>query len=684
MPIQNSGKISVADIVAEFSSRLPADIANLNNVTLTDLINVMGDMIGKSAGDSTSLSDFYGLSNYRILLANNTFEVITTYSTIIPIASILAGSVDEWSGNLDPLTLISVQSPINGTVVLNGTNVEFTSTSGGLGSDAAEFSYTVRNSSNINETGTVSMTVLAIPPIITIPDTLSLRQGETLLTSASNLSNNDIDGQGGTLTVTAVSNPVGGTVLLSSGTIEFNSTGLSGQPASFDYTVTNGTETENGKAYINITPLPEKPSLVYWDADEALAATQVISPPSQADVFNSWDRFDGSGYYPGGTTPGGQAADWTLSQNPTRIVQPTNTGAGGGFVSPEKYNDYVFSANVRSDAAGDNDTIGLIAAFTRDGSTNKTLVAARTKGGQNPSNHWGVFYTENGPWDPTWMIAESDMTAGSTAGTWSPDYTRIKIQRQGDIITFYTTNWNDVNNFQISSEIVVDLTSDARLASFMGESPYGYYSHSQGGSTYFDVEFNGGLDGETILDAETPAVYLWNGAGWDLSTGPDAVTIQDSIGYIRKVDNPVTGGRFIIKETDVQYLGLLTNMTNLDSSKILSETQNIIINTSASSVGAGNNVRIVGLYETGKEEKNLLTNLPNLNTYSAFDSGTGSTFNSIPATYFSDNNLDIITLQLIDGVVVFDDGIVGKVTGVTFNTISYEPSEDYNLWDETI
>lgn len=683
MPIQNSGKISVADIVAEFSSRLPADISDLNNVTLTDLINVMGDMIGKSAGDSTSLSSFYGLSNYRILLANNPFEVITTYSTIIPVASILAGSIDEWSGNLDALTLISVQSPINGTVVLNGSNVEFTSTSGDLGIDAAGFSYTVRNSSNINETGTVSMTVLAIPPIIAIPDTLSVRQGETLLTSASNLSNNDIDGQGGTLTVTAVSNPVGGTVLLSSGTIEFNSTGLSGQPASFDYTVTNGTETANGKAYINITPLPEKPSFVYWDAAGALAATQVISPPSQADVFNSWDRFDGSGYYPGGTTPGGQAADWTLQQNPTRIVQPTNTSLGGGFVSPEKYNDYVFSANVRSDAAGDNDTIGLIAAFTRDGSTNKTLVAARTKGGQNPSNHWGVFYTENGPWDPTWMIASSDMTAGSTSSSWSPDYTRIKIQRQGDIITFYTTNWNDVDNFQISSEIVVDLSSDARLASFMGESPYGYYSHSQGGSTYFDVEFNGGLDGETILDAETPAVYLWNGAGWDLSTGPDAVTIQDSIGYIRKVDNPATGGRFIVKETDVQYLGLLTNMTNLDSSKILNETQNIVINTSTSSVGAGNNVRIVGLYQTGIEETNLMTGKPELLTGGTWDSGSKNHTLS-DNQYFTNNNIDINTLQLVDGVVVFGDGVVGKITNINNGSISYEPSDDFNLWDEEL
>jgi len=683
MPLQLNGPISVSDIITEFDSRLPEEISNLQNASMTGLLNQIADVLGKNAGETISFSDFYGLSNYRIILPTNSIDVITTYSTTIPVASILAGSVDEWSGNLDPLTLISVQSPINGTVVLNGTNVEFTSTSGTLGSNAASFSFTVRNSSNENESGTVSMNVLAIPPIITIPDVLSVRQGETLLTSASNLSNNDIDGQGRALTVTGVSNPVGGTVLLTSGTIEFNSTGLSGEPASFDYTITNGTEIETGKAYITITPLPEKPSLVYWVADEALAATQVISPPSQADVFNSWDRFDGSGYYPGGTTPGGQAADWTLSQNPTRIVQPTNTGSGGGFVSPDKYNDYVFSANVRSDAAGDNDTIGLIAAFTRDGSTNKTLVAARTKGGQEPSNHWGVFYTENGPWTPTWMIASSDMTAGSTASTWAPDYTRIKIQRQGDIITFYTTNWNDVDNFQISSEIVVDLSSDARLASFMGESPYGYYSHSQGGSTYFDVEFNGGLDGETILDAETPSVYLWNGAGWDLSTGPDAVTIQDSIGYIRKVDNPVTGGRFIIKETEIEYLGTLTAMSNIDSDKILNETQNVVINTSTGTAGSSDGARVVGLYQKGVEETNLMSGKPELLTSGDWDSGSKNHSLS-DNQYFSNNNIDINTLQLVNGVVVFSDGIVGKITNIAADTITYFPSDDFKLWDETI
>ena len=677
MPLQSSGQIAASDIIAEFESRLPST----TNVSMTALVNVMGDIIGKAVGEQIAWSGFHGLSNYIIVLVTNSFDVITTYSTIIPIASILAGSDDQWSGNLDPLTLISVQSPTNGTVVINGSNIEFTSTSSTLGANQAGFSFTVRNSSNITETGTVAMNVLAIPPIITQPDTFSLRQGETLLASSTELVTNDIDGQGQPLSILSVINPVGGTVTLTGSTIEFISTGLYGAPAGFDYNVTNGSNNATGTAYINITPLPEKLSYMYWDAAAAIAATNVISPPSQADVFNSWDRFDGSAYYPGGTTPGGQAADWQLSQNPTRIVQPTNTSYGGGFVSPDLYNDYVFQATVRSDAAGDNDTIGLIAAFTRDGSVNKTLVAARTKGGQEPSNHWGVFYTEDGPWAPTWMIQSTDMTAGSTTSVWQPDETRIKVQRQGDIITFYTTNWNDTGNYQISSEIVVDLSSDPRLATFMGSSPYGYYSHSQGGSTYFDVLFNGGIDGETILDAETPAVYIWNGAGWDLSTGTNAVTIQDSIGYIRKVDNPDTGGRFIVKETEIQFLGYLQNISYLNSAKILAETQNIIIDSATpNATGAGNNVRVVGLYQVGIEETNLLSSLPNLNTSSAYN----GTLNMVSSTYFSDNNLDIATLQLVGGVVVFDDGIVGKITAVASDSISYTSTTDYRLWDEAI
>ena len=428
--------------------------------------------------------------------------------------------------------------------------------------------------------------------------------------------------------------------------------------------------------------MPETYAYIFSGAPAALDATTTQSPPTEEDTFVSWDRFDGSGYYPGGTTPGGDAASWVLAENPTRVVQPANTSYGGGFLSPDKYNDYVFEATVRSDATWDNDTIGLIAAFARDGSTNKTLVAARTKGGQVPTNHWGVFYTENGASSPTWLIASSDMTAGSTNSDWYPDQSRIKIQRQGDIITFYTTNWNDVDNYQISSEIIVDLSSDPRLAVFMGESPYGYYSHSQGGSTYFDIDFDGGIDVETILSADGD-VYSWNGTGWDISTGADSLTVQDKIGYVRKVQNPDTGERFIVKETEIEYLGTLTAMLNIDSDKILNETQNVVINTSTSTVGSLDGARVVGLYQKGVEETNLMSGKPELLTSGDWDSGSKNHSLS-DNQYFSNNNIDINTLQLVDGVVVFSDGIVGKITNIAADTITYFPSDDFKLWDETI
>lgn len=124
-------------------------------------------------------------------------------------------------------------------------------------------------------------------------------------------------------------------------------------------------------------------------------------------------------------------------------------------------------------------------------------------------------------------------------------------------------------------------------------------------------------------------------------------------------------------------------MSNLDSNKVLNETQNIIINTSTSITGGANGSRIVGLYQNGIEETNLMTGKPELLTGGTWDSGSKNHILS-DNQYFVNNNIDINTLQLIGGVVVLSDGIVGKITNITTDTITYEPSDDFKLWDETI
>jgi hypothetical protein len=83
------------------------------------------------------------------------------------------------------------------------------------------------------------------------------------------------------------------------------------------------------------------------------------------------------------------------------------------------------------------------------------------------------------------------------------------------------------------------------------------------------------------------------------------------------------------------------------------------------------------------EETNLMSGKPELLTSGDWDSGSKNHSLS-DNQYFSNNNIDINTLQLVDGVVVFSDGIVGKITNIAADTITYFPSDDFKLWDETI
>ena len=630
-------------------------------------------------GEITDATITFTANVDEILLTTNTFDVITTFSSIIPAADILVGSVDEYSDNQDPLVLVSVQNPVGGTVTFDGVNVEFTSTNGL--SDPASFEYTVRNTEAVTEDGTVTMNVLPIPPIITVADTFDLRQGEILLSSSTAYLSNDISSVGNTLSIQSVQSPTGGTVSLSGNTVEFISTGLAGQPAGFEYTVTDGSTTSTGDVFINITPLPEIESFIFTNTADALSATATTAPPGPTEVFNTWDRFDGGAFYAGGTTPGGQAADWTLDTANNRIVQPTNTSAGGGFVSPDDYDDYTFEGTVYSATYNtDNDTVGLIAAYTRIGSTNYTLAAVRTKGGQSPSNHWGVIYTENGPWTPTWTLADINMSSGSTGSRWwnsgGQDKAGIRIIRDGDTIKFYSTHWNDENNFQIASEVVVDLNSDSRLAKFKSPKPYGYYSHSQPGSTYADIEFGGGVDSEIIIDAQTGTVYEWDGSSWQTSS----ISIQDTLGYIRKVKNPDTGDRFLIKQNTVEYLGREVATSNYSSSEILSEQQIFVINSVTGGSGVASGTQVVGMYQVGAEEVNILNGLTSLTTSGGYSGGSQ---NVGGGTYFSDNGLNINALSLVGGYVAFANGTVARIDGATDSSISYTPTTNYTLYDKS-
>ena len=482
---------------------------------------------------------------------DDNYSVYKGKKTIIPIAQILANDIDHVGGENTPLILLGISNAKGGTVTINGSNIEFTNTSGEVG-DVCEFTYTARNENGDIGLAKVFINIMPLPPIICNPETFDVQQGETILLSKASLAANDVDSFGLKLTVTSVGNPKGGTVAINGDNVSFKSTNISGFPAEFEYTVTN-TEgiTGIGKVYINVTPLPPIEAYIsLTDTDLQATITNGYTPPSVQDIFNTWARYDGANYFANKSTATGSALNWQLLSNPSRISQPDNTAAVCGIISPDKLDNYTFEATLTSSNT-DDDAIGLIAAFNRDNGTNQVLSVYRTQGGMSPGNGWGFVYGDKG--GNTWIInnisvggVHKNATSGDKMG-WNNRKTRVKIQRQGDIITAWCTNWNDVNNYQVTSKITLDLNSDPRLAQFKGKQSYGYLTYSQAATTYLDVTFKGGIDASKLFDATNNTTWEYINGQW-VNTG---VTIQDTLGYVREVTNPDTGITYIIKANEI-------------------------------------------------------------------------------------------------------------------------------------
>ncbi|RLC45159.1 MAG: hypothetical protein DRH57_08555, partial [Candidatus Cloacimonadota bacterium] len=248
-----SGNAGSYDIYHFPTSKENLDIKFINKTTLSytyggntyTLENIDG-MRFKMINTATLLEKKMPASFTAILnefmtidIMDDNFFVYETKTVIMPIANIMANDTDIMSGGLNPLTLNSISDITLGTAVINGSNIEYTNTSGIVG-DIATITYEAQNFDGDVTTGTINITIMAIPPIICNPDTFDLQQGETLLLSKSALSDNDVDGfEKYPLVVQTVVNPVNGTVTLNGDNVSFTSTGISGFPAEFDYTVTN-------------------------------------------------------------------------------------------------------------------------------------------------------------------------------------------------------------------------------------------------------------------------------------------------------------------------------------------------------------------------------------------------------------------------------------------------------------
>jgi hypothetical protein len=224
-----------------------------------------------------------------------------------------------------------------------------------------------------------------------------------------------------------------------------------------------------------------------------------------------------------------------------------NVTPANGFVSPQEYESFILEVTLYSSAQPvvgwkDNDMIGIIIAYeesgnlcnqvynshvggvdcSTSGSNPYVLFAGRTVKGSEPREGWGLVYskassisysshtneaTNEGGGTGTgerWNIEEeSPPNQRSSSSSWDGHYTRIKVQRAGNIITIWTTDFyasraealaagnlgvrNDGTGYFDGEDVLtVNLEHDRRLHKFIGGSPFGYITFSQPGAKFLD------------------------------------------------------------------------------------------------------------------------------------------------------------------------------------------------------
>lgn len=173
---------------------------------------------------------------------------------IITAASLLSNDSDA---DGDTLTIISTTAPSNGTLNNNGDGTyTYTPNAGYFGGDS--FNYTISDGAQ-TDTATVTITVNFVNHApVAASDSYITNINTALTISVANMLSNDTDAEGDTITMLSVSNPGHGTLTdNSNGTYTYTpDTDYYGSD-SFTYTISDGTNTDEGTVQITVNAIPE-------------------------------------------------------------------------------------------------------------------------------------------------------------------------------------------------------------------------------------------------------------------------------------------------------------------------------------------------------------------------------------------------------------------------------------------
>jgi N,N-dimethylformamidase beta subunit-like protein/uncharacterized protein DUF4082/Big-like domain-containing protein len=184
-------------------------------------------------------------------VANNDSGFVTTLGSPLTLlaSQLLANDTDP---NGSALSLATVGTPVNGSVILSGQTVIFTPAATG----PASFTYTIKDALGLSSApATVSLTVNPVaankPPVANNDSGFFVTLGTPLSILASQLLANDTDPNGSALSIATVGTPVNGGVILSGQTVIFTATAVG--PASFTYTIKDALGLTSAPATVSLT-----------------------------------------------------------------------------------------------------------------------------------------------------------------------------------------------------------------------------------------------------------------------------------------------------------------------------------------------------------------------------------------------------------------------------------------------
>ncbi len=281
----------------------------------------------------------------------------------------------------------------------------------------------------------------------------------------------------------------------------------------------------------SIPVISKNPIVVNTDEE---AQSYLGGGESFSNVFDTWKRIShlGVGPYPSNVN---ELDAWAYDEPTDTIRCTVNSSTMVGFISPDRHENYVFEATVKS-TSSDDDSVGVCIAFTELDGVEHTLVAMRTPGGSQTHPNIGgdvgshraklfdVYYdifhpdridlgSKNGGLKWGDGTVNDDRLAGDIGGGgWSnhPDGCRIKVTREGDQFTLETTNLGE-SSYVSTATITFNLNDYPELAKFKGPQRYGYVSYSQTNASWETLKKPAVLNQVLVLEGTS---YEWSGEQW--------------------------------------------------------------------------------------------------------------------------------------------------------------------------